>query len=83
MNDRPLPRDQLPAGLEDRAAAPLLTAVENQTAPGPIGDAIRRAIGFGMTGSVNGEASMTDGVESAVAQACVDNSFSALPIPMG
>jgi len=31
MNDRPLPRDQLPAGLEERAAAPLLRAVENQT----------------------------------------------------
>jgi AcrR family transcriptional regulator len=27
VNDRPLPRDRLPAGLEDRAAAPLLAAV--------------------------------------------------------
>ncbi|HTI33025.1 MAG TPA: TetR/AcrR family transcriptional regulator [Miltoncostaea sp.] len=27
INDRPLPRDRLPSGLEDRAAAPLLLAV--------------------------------------------------------
>jgi hypothetical protein len=27
MTDRPLPREQLPAGVEDRAAAPLLRAV--------------------------------------------------------
>ena len=27
INDRPLPRDRLPAGLEDRAGAPLLAAV--------------------------------------------------------
>lgn len=31
MNDRPLSREHLPAGLEDRAAAPLLRTVDNQT----------------------------------------------------
>jgi AcrR family transcriptional regulator len=28
MTDQPLPRDELPEGLEDRAAAPLITAVD-------------------------------------------------------
>jgi AcrR family transcriptional regulator len=31
MTDRPLPREHLPAGLEDRAAAPLLRAAGNPT----------------------------------------------------
>jgi len=31
INDRPLPREHLPPGLEGRAAAPLLRAVQNQT----------------------------------------------------
>jgi hypothetical protein len=31
MTDRPLPREQLPVGLEDRAAAPLLRAAGNPT----------------------------------------------------
>jgi hypothetical protein len=30
MTDRPLPRDRLPAGVEARAAAPLLRAAGNQ-----------------------------------------------------
>jgi AcrR family transcriptional regulator len=31
MTDQPLPRQHLPAGIEDRAAAPLLQAVANRT----------------------------------------------------